>query len=315
MSKMALGFPKITVLMPVYNGEAYLEEQVASILNQQGVTVRLVASDDCSSDGSLAILRAISKADPRLEIVANDCNLGLVRTLAKLFGRVDPKGGYIALADQDDVWDSHKLASSINALEAFGASLVYSDVRIIDADGGKIAPTYLKLNAIRPVEGRDPVPFVFRNPAIGHTIVSRAELAPMMARMPVTMLFHEPWLIAVAAQNGEIKYLDETLGSYRQHATNVLGAKAKFLSRLTRLFGKNGTIHRRQKTRTLAIQALATLDSRLVPIAELTARRGIDRIFGLPRFAMFALRLSRKIGLGPALTEIVLFPFGGPIKN
>ncbi len=304
--------PHVTVVLPVYNGAAYLEAQIDSILAQDGVTLRLIAVDDGSQDGSAALLRRLSQQHPALEVIANETNFGLMRTLARLLAMVEPSDGYIALADQDDVWDRDKLSASVAALEERGAALVYSDVRVIDAGGAEIAPAYLAPHAIRPVEGRDPLPFVFRNPAIGHTIVTRAALAPDMAKLPSTMTFHEAWLVGVACRTGPVVYLDRRLGGYRQHGSNVIGAKAGAGTRLARLFGRTGTIYRRQQARAAALAALAPLHPRLAPLAALTARHGLARIAAWPGFAAWQIQLASSIGLGAALTEIALFPFGAP---
>lgn len=304
-----MDLPHITVVMPVYNGAAYLEAQVDSILAQTDVRLRLIAADDGSKDGSLELLQRLAAAHPALEVVTNETNMGLMRTLARLLAMVDPAQGYVALADQDDIWDPQKLSVSIAALEARQAALVYSDVRVIDADGTLTGASYLSPRAIRPVEGRNPLAFAFRNPAIGHTIVARAALAPQMALLPPSMTFHEAWLVAVACQSGPVAYVDQRLGGYRQHGGNVIGAKAGAWTRLKGLFGPNGTLGRRQNTRAAALEALATLDPSLQPLARTMARRGLARLFGWPGFCAWMLRLAPTIGTGPALTEVALFPF------
>ena len=65
--------PRVTVLMATYNGMAeggaWLDEQVDSVLAQAGVEVRLVVSDDASSDGTRAHLQERAAADPRIMVV------------------------------------------------------------------------------------------------------------------------------------------------------------------------------------------------------------------------------------------------------
>ena len=65
--------PRVTVLMATYNGMAeggaWLDEQVDSVLAQVGVDVRLVVSDDASSDGTRAHLEARAAADPRITVL------------------------------------------------------------------------------------------------------------------------------------------------------------------------------------------------------------------------------------------------------
>lgn len=297
--------PRISVLMPVYNGEAYLEAQVASILAQERVDVHLVALDDGSSDGSLALLEALARQDDRIRVLRNRQNVGLMRSLARLLSNVE--GDYFALADQDDLWDHDKLAQSVASLERTGAVLVYSDVRVIDAHGTVTSPNYLKSRGIRPVKGRDPTPFIFRNPAIGHTIVARASIAAEAQRLPADLVFHEAWIVGVACKAGEVTYLDGQHGSYRQHGANVVGARPPLAVRLARLFSVASPLRRRQQTRARALAAVAQLHPRLGAVAALQDRRGLARLLGAPRFAAFLLPYTPTLGLGAVLTEIALF--------
>ena len=299
--------PTVTVLMPVYNGERFLEEQIQSILDQTGVRLTLVVANDGSTDNSLGLLLCLAAKDTRITVLNSDINLGLMATLARLLREV--QGQFFALADQDDIWDSNKIIASVKSLKETGAQLVYSDVRLIDADGNLTASTYLEPMGLRPQTGRDPLPFVFRNPAIGHTIVARTEVAIEAAEIPLYLVFHEAWIVGCACLLGAVAFINQPLGSYRQHNGNVIGARKSVAHRLVRLFGPNGTIERRQKTRILAIGALASRYPDLLPIAFLYRRSGFARLLGLPRFTLFMLRLAPQIGIGAVMAEVALFSF------
>lgn len=73
--------PKVTVLMPVYNGEQYLREAMDSILNQTFRNFEFLIIDDGSIDHSLEILKSYD--DTRIKIEENGKNLGLIATLNK----------------------------------------------------------------------------------------------------------------------------------------------------------------------------------------------------------------------------------------
>ena len=79
----------ISVLLPMYNGERYLAEQVRSILGQEGVDVRLLIVDDCSRDGSLALARSLAAGDGRITVLENAENRGLIGTLDRLLSLVE----------------------------------------------------------------------------------------------------------------------------------------------------------------------------------------------------------------------------------
>lgn len=91
--------PKVTVLMPVYNGEKYLEEAIKSILNQTYLDFEFLIINDGSKDCSLEVINA--HEDSRIRLVNNEQNLGLIATLNK--GLDLARGKYIARMDQDDI--------------------------------------------------------------------------------------------------------------------------------------------------------------------------------------------------------------------
>lgn len=106
--------PQVTIVMPVYNGEAYLEEAIGSVLRQTYADFALWVVNDGCTDRSMDIVGRF--ADPRLVRLDNPRNLGLVATLNNTFARV--QSPYIARMDADDVWLPDKLERQMAALAA-----------------------------------------------------------------------------------------------------------------------------------------------------------------------------------------------------
>jgi glycosyltransferase involved in cell wall biosynthesis len=104
--------PPVTVLMPVYNGEAFLSQALESVLRQSFQDFELLVIDDGSTDATAAILEACS--DRRLRIVRNPRNLGLVATLNK--GLDLARGELVARMDQDDIASPARLESQVQFL-------------------------------------------------------------------------------------------------------------------------------------------------------------------------------------------------------
>ncbi|HEJ0210878.1 TPA: glycosyltransferase family 2 protein [Proteus mirabilis] len=75
--------PKITVLMSVYNDEKYLQESIDSILNQTFKEFEFLIINDGSTDNSLSILKENAKKDPRIKLIINEQNIGLIASLNK----------------------------------------------------------------------------------------------------------------------------------------------------------------------------------------------------------------------------------------
>lgn len=105
--------PRVSVVMPVYNGEAYLGEAVESILGQTYGDLELVVVDDCSQDGSGAILDQYT--DDRLVRARNAQRLGIAGTRNR--GADLARGEFIAVMDQDDVSRPERLATEVRFLD------------------------------------------------------------------------------------------------------------------------------------------------------------------------------------------------------
>jgi glycosyltransferase involved in cell wall biosynthesis len=105
--------PLISILLPVYNGEQYLEAAVHSVLSQDYPNYELIAINDGSSDGSELIITSI--LDARMLGVSQQ-NQGLAATLNR--GIELAKGQYIARLDQDDLMLSTRLAKQVEYLES-----------------------------------------------------------------------------------------------------------------------------------------------------------------------------------------------------
>ena len=105
--------PKVSVAIPVYNGEAYLAETIASVLAQSFADFELVIIDDHSSDRSLEI--AAAARDPRLRILRNETNLGFGGNWNRCLD--EAQGDYIKILPQDDLLHRDCLARQVAALD------------------------------------------------------------------------------------------------------------------------------------------------------------------------------------------------------
>lgn len=105
--------PKVTVLMPVYNGEKYLCEAMDSILNQTFTDFEFLIINDGSTDNSVRIIE--SYQDPRIRLVHNERNIHLIRTLNK--GLELAKGEYVARMDCDDISHPERLKKQVQFMD------------------------------------------------------------------------------------------------------------------------------------------------------------------------------------------------------
>lgn len=126
--------PKVSIVMAAYNGAAYLDESVKSILNQTFVDFEFIIIDDCSSDGTASILDSYAALDRRVVVLKNSHNLGLAASLNR--GIEAATGEFIARMDDDDVALPERLQEQVNHMEAHpDTALLSTAVQHIDSDG------------------------------------------------------------------------------------------------------------------------------------------------------------------------------------
>lgn len=105
--------PLISVIMPVYNTAKYLSQAIDSILNQNFIDFEFIIIDDCSTDGSLDIIKNYS--DERIILIENEINKGYVYGLN--YALSFAKGKYIARMDSDDISLPHRFKRQFHLLE------------------------------------------------------------------------------------------------------------------------------------------------------------------------------------------------------
>jgi glycosyltransferase involved in cell wall biosynthesis len=128
--------PTVTVLTTIYNGRAYLNESIESVLNQTYDDFEFLIIDDSSTDNSVEIVN--SYQDPRIRLVKNEKNIG--QTASMNIGLGLAQGKYIARLDQDDVCLPKRLKEQVGFMkENPSVTIVSSWEYVIDPEGNKTA--------------------------------------------------------------------------------------------------------------------------------------------------------------------------------
>jgi glycosyltransferase involved in cell wall biosynthesis len=201
----------ISVCLPSYNGEKFIEEQIESILHSPLVS-ELLVSDDGSSDATLKILKEISSKDCRLKIL-NGPQKGLHKNVEFLLKLA--KGDYIFLSDQDDIWMKNKIPVMLEALKK--NDLVVSDCIVIDKDKKVLFPSYFSL--------RPPKSGLFgnliKNSYLGCCIAFKKSIATKAIPFPPKAASHDWWIGLIAETFGSVSYIHTPLIKYRRHINNL----------------------------------------------------------------------------------------------
>ena len=213
--------PLVSVAMATYNGADYLTEQISSILGQSYPNLEIVITDDASSDETLTILRDFEKNYRNIKIFRHRINQGITATFEDSIKNCG--GDFIAISDQDDIWELNKIEVLMNAME--DEDVICSDSELVDKSGQTLNKRISSLVNLKSFYSG--VPFLMGICLPGHTLMMQGDFARYILPMPVEIMY-DRWISYCAAANNGIKYVNLPLVKYRQHETNYFGVgKAK----------------------------------------------------------------------------------------
>ena len=118
--------PGVSVILPMYNAQRYIETCVRSVLNQTFGDFELICVDDCSTDETLKIVIGLAQQDRRIKIVRHAKNSGAASEPRNTGIRMS-RGKYIAFLDSDDMYTPTALAELVSAAEKFQADVVHTE--------------------------------------------------------------------------------------------------------------------------------------------------------------------------------------------
>ena len=116
-------YPKISIVIALYNGEGYLKNGLMSIQNQDFKDIEIIFVDDFSRDNSTDLVRHFMEKDPRIILLKNEENKGTLYTKAK--GVLNSKGKYVMIFDQDDMYTQRNaLSTAYNEIEKYNLDML-----------------------------------------------------------------------------------------------------------------------------------------------------------------------------------------------
>ena len=198
----------IDVLLATYHPNPdWLVKQVESIRAQRDVDVHLLMREDMNGAGPLA-------------------NFGELLKMSD--------SDYTAFSDQDDVWDSWKLAKMMGCMAKMETEhgrdmpiLVFCDSRVTDEKLHFRPGTLITRSGIDVKKGMRLERLLMQNFISGHAMLFNAALRKMAGDIPSDAIMHDYWIALVAAAFGRIGFVGEPLVLYRQHCDNVVSADGR----------------------------------------------------------------------------------------
>lgn len=219
--------PLISVIMPIYNGGAFLEAQMRSVLDQRLEDFEVICVDDGSTDNSVEIVDFFAEQDPRVRRLPSGSNKGQSARLKQLVGNATAE--YIAICDQDDEWHPDKLLA---LFENIGESaMAFGPSELIDEKGNSYGCTLLE------ALGTSPRPelrlrLLFRSVVSGHAALIRRSLCEGH-HFEEGLIFD--WSLSLAAAFSEgITFVPQALVFHRLHPAqaNNFGVASRLENRM-----------------------------------------------------------------------------------
>lgn len=210
----------IDILMATYNGAAYVEEQVRSLIAQTYRAWQLIVHDDGSTDDTLHILHRLAKEDNRINILEDGVvGLGVERNFIHLLHH--STAPYSMFCDQDDLWLPEKIERMMQTMLQYDQTkpqVLYSNAYLWSAERGIISN---KNTLTYPTTLRKTL---FLNTGIqGAAALMNSKLREIVAQPLEYYAMHDHVLLLAALCFGQVHYLHESLMYYRQHDKNVTG--------------------------------------------------------------------------------------------
>lgn len=222
----------VHIMMATYNGEKYISEQIDSIINQTYSEWKLWINDDGSTDGTIDIINKYKAKYPQkiIMLCSEVKNLGAKGNFAYLYENT-PYADYYAFCDQDDIWKDDKLKTLLQTIEKEDnslATLIYHDVRVVDKDMKLLSTSFYKYSGLGMIQDRRLHQILMYNYVPGCTMMFNHKLKEKITDIPERCVMHDWWIMLSAiCLDANIIKIDNTLGSYRQHESNDMGAAKK----------------------------------------------------------------------------------------
>src|SRR3990172_5433048 len=132
-----MNIPVVSIGLPVYNGENYIEKAINSILSQTFKDFELIISDNASTDNTMDICKILSAKDRRIRYYRNEINRGAAWNFNRVFQLA--RGKYFQWACHDDVWIPTLLERYVEVLDQMPkVVLCYTKTTYIDEHGMRI---------------------------------------------------------------------------------------------------------------------------------------------------------------------------------
>ena len=238
----------IDILLSTYNGEAFLAEQLDSLISQDYQEFNIIIRDDGSSDNTLRIINQYKHSYPNKIRVIDNLNTNLGSTGSFFYLLTFSRAEFVMFCDQDDVWDSDKLQRmqrfyDENVIQKKKPVLIHSQAEVVD-DKLKLMRKETELFNYKYGMEKSLCWQIFQNDVTGCTMMINGIMRDLICNAqinPDNIIQHDWFLANIAYLNGTKYYFPEKTIKYRQHSHNVISAKQQSFIKRVMLKIQKGT--------------------------------------------------------------------------
>jgi len=210
--------PNVTVSMAVYNGAAFLNAAIESILNQTFKDLELLIVNDGSTDATKSIIKSYD--DPRIRLVDNDRNRGIAYSRNR--GWKEASGEFVAVLDCDDIAMPERIELQYaHLVKNPGLAMTGGHAEVINTNGQQTGDYY-----IMPTErGEVSIELLFRNVFVNSTVMFRKEALKVVGGYRNIGICDDYELAFRLNEIHPVDNIDQVLVQYRLHGHNISSEK------------------------------------------------------------------------------------------
>ena len=223
-------FPLVSVIIPVYNSEQFIESTILSAIGQTYVDIEIIIINDGSTDGSLEIIQKYAHLDQRIRVIDKQ-NEGLVLTRKRGVG--EAIGTYIQFLDSDDTLMANAIELLVAKAEATGADIVALPFFFCDSEGTKRASVSLRFTELK---GVDYFREILNNRAywsIWSNFQRRSFLQTVPLKLIPALFFGEDavWMTQVLLHHPKVVSIEEEVLNYNWNPSSLSNSASILESR------------------------------------------------------------------------------------
>lgn len=230
--------PRVSVVVPVYNAEKYIGETLRSICSQTFSDFDVHVVDDCSTDGSAAIVQAFCAVDDRFSYHRSPSNFGGPAGPRNL-GIEKSSSEYVAFCDADDVWVAHKLETQLAVAEETLADVISAVVR--DFRDGEAREPVAPPSGVLPHAEISHTRLLLKNWIALSSVVARRSVLEAAgpfnpAKTHVAVEDFDMWL-RITQSGGRVVRVGVPLVHYRKLPTSISASKTMMIRKALNMIG------------------------------------------------------------------------------